>query len=254
MNGWISLHRKVFDNPIIRPKKPYSKFEAWCWLIIRANHTDSKFVLGTEIIKASKGEVITSQKKLSLQFGWGNTKLSNFLKLLQNDNMINLKTTTKTTRITICNYLSYQDKEDKVKVKPRRKQDKPKMKSSTMNKENKENNVNNVNNEELFRGQIFTPENEFVYGKQMLDEFWLFYSEPTQDNKMMKYQTFDTWSTGGRLSTWSKKDYNGYYKMHKDEIFRRNANKVEPIPDVDIATPDEVKEIVGETKFKLRSM
>ena len=82
MNGWVSLHRKVFENPIIRPKRPYSRFEAWCWLIIRANHADTKFVLGTEIIKANRGEVITSQKKLSLQFGWGNTKLSNFFKTI----------------------------------------------------------------------------------------------------------------------------------------------------------------------------
>ena len=78
MNGWISLHRKVFENPIVAPKKPYTRFEAWCWLIVRANHSDNKFVLGSEVIKTNEGEVVTSQKKLQQQFGWGNSRVRTY--------------------------------------------------------------------------------------------------------------------------------------------------------------------------------
>ena len=131
--GWISLHRKVFENPIIKPKKPYSKFEAWCWLMIRANHSDNKFVLGNEIIKTGAGEVVTSQKKLQKQFGWGNTKVRNYLNLLQSDEMIDIKTTPKRTHITICNYESYQDKQLKKKTKTKRKQPADKLIASIIN-------------------------------------------------------------------------------------------------------------------------
>ena len=245
MNGWISLHRKVFENPVIKPSRPYSRFEAWCWLIIKANHTDSKFVLGNEIIKAGAGEVITSQKKLASRFGWGSTKVRNFLKLLENDTMIAVKTTPKTTRITISNYLTYQDSQTKKKPKAKRKQHASNMRTNTMNNSN---NVNNVNKKDIntlmmdFNKEIFTDKNEEKYGHEMLDEFWLFYSEPTQDGKLMKFQTFPTWSTAMRLSTWSKKDFSGYFKAHKDELFRRNKNKIARQPvysDEEIATPEE---------------
>ena len=78
MNGWVSLHRKVFDNPVIKPKKPYSRYEAWCWLLIKANHDDNKFVLGNEIIKANAGEVITSQKNYHLSLDGVTLKLEIF--------------------------------------------------------------------------------------------------------------------------------------------------------------------------------
>ena len=231
MNGWISLHRKVFENPVIKPSRPYSRFEAWCWLIIKANHTDSKFVLGNEIIKARVGEVITSQKKLASRFGWGSTKVRNFLKLLENDTMIAVKTTPKTTRITISNYLTYQDSQTKKKSKAKRKQHASNMRTNTMNNSN---NVNNVNKKDQFEDEVFTEKNQEKYGYEMLDEFYLFYSEPTQDGNQMKFQTFKTWSTAGRLSTWSKKDFNGYFKAHKEELFRKNQNNPEPVDESQI--------------------
>ena len=86
-------------------------------------------------------------------------------------------------------------------------------------------------NKDKFNSEIFSEKNKQKYGTQLLDEFYLFYSEPTQDGKKMKFQTFDTWSTAGRLATWSKKDYNGYYKLHRDELFRRGQNKPKPIVD-----------------------
>jgi len=238
MNGWISLHRKVFENPIIKPSKPYSKFEAWCWLIIRANHIDSKFVLGNEIIKAGAGEVITSQKKLALQFGWGSTKIRNFLKLLENDTMIEVKTTPKTTRISICNYLSYQDSQTKKKSKTNRKQTDGNMLATTINNTNNSNNSNNKN----IKSEIFTESNLKKYGKRMLEVFHDYWIEPLQKNGKPKFTSEKAWSTGGRLATWSRNDYEGFYKAHIDELYRTRHNKPTNQPvysDEEIATPEE---------------
>jgi len=247
MNGWVSLHRKVFENPIIKPSKPYSKFEAWCWLIIRANHIDSKFVLGNEIIKAGAGEVITSQKKLALQFGWGNTKVRNFLKLLENDTMIDVKTTPKTTRISICNYLSYQDSQTKKKSKTNRKQTDGNMLATTINNTNNSNNSNNKN----IKSEIFTESNLNKYGKRMLDVFHEYWIEPLQKNGKPKYTAEKAWSTGGRLATWSRNDYEGFYKAHIDELYRTRHNKPTNQPvysDEEIATPEERAELLTNIK------
>ena len=218
MNGWVSLHRKVFENPIIKPSKPYSRFEAWCWLIIRANHTDNKFVLGNEIIKAGAGEVITSQKKLALQFGWGNTKIRNFLKLLENDTMIEVKTTSKTTRITICNYLTYQDSQTKKKSKTNRKQTANKLRTNTNNKDNKVNNVNKKILLEDFENLLKDEECLNKYGLDMITEFVDYWIEPTLDGKKYNFQLKKTFHIKKRLATWSKQDYKGTYKMHKEKL------------------------------------
>lgn len=257
-SGWVSLYRKIFQNPILEPKGKYTRMEAWIYLLCRANHSDGKVLLKGNLCKFKRGEVITSQQKLMSTFKWGNTKVINFLKLLEEDEMIVVKTTGLGTIVSICNYDTYQDNQIKNKVQTKSKQSADKVQTNTMNKKNKKNNVNKKDINTLmmdFKKEIFTDKNEETYGHAMLDEFWLFYSEPTQDKKQLKFQTFDTWSTAGRLSTWSKKDFNGNFKAHKDELFRRNQNKPkEIIPEEDIATDEERDEIIGETKFKLRSM
>lgn len=218
VNGFIAVHRKIYDNTIIKPRRPYSRFEAFMWLLIKANYSDNKFELGGEVIKAERGEVITSQKKLQAKFGWGNTRVRNFLKILQSDQMVTIKPTTQLTRITICNYESYQIEQTANKPRANRKQIDSKPIATTKNKVNKNNKKNNNNISENFKLEIFTEQNIVKYGNPMLDEFWLFYSEPTQDGKKLKYQTFQTWSTSGRLATWSKKDFNGHYQAHKNRM------------------------------------
>jgi hypothetical protein len=42
------------------------------------------------------------------------------------------------------------------------------------------------------------------YGRDFIKEFYLYWSEPTQDNKQLKYQLEKTWGLSRRLSTWAK--------------------------------------------------
>ena len=107
--GWISLHRKILDNPIVPMQKPLSKFEAWVYLLLNVNHSEGKVVIGNEIIIVNKGSRITSIMKLCKTFGWGNTKVRNFLELLQKDDMIRYESNTNYTLVSICNYSTYQN-------------------------------------------------------------------------------------------------------------------------------------------------
>ncbi|CAB4142023.1 hypothetical protein UFOVP425_11 [uncultured Caudovirales phage] len=43
-----------------------------------------------------------------------------------------------------------------------------------------------------------------TYGKEMLNEFYLYWTEPDQKNKKMKFEMQTTWSLDRRLNTWSK--------------------------------------------------
>ena len=54
------------------------------------------------------GSFITSEKKLMERWMWSNTKVRNFLKLLETDGMITKKTDSKKSALTVVNYKDYQ--------------------------------------------------------------------------------------------------------------------------------------------------
>ncbi|MBP0726778.1 hypothetical protein J5Y03_16590 [Bacillus sp. RG28] len=108
MQGWIKIHRKIKGHWLYEEKRVYSRFEAWFDLLLDVNHKDHKFLLGNELVEVKAGQTITSIRKLSDKWGWSNSKVTNFLKLLQNDGMIVLESDTKKTSITIINYEVYQ--------------------------------------------------------------------------------------------------------------------------------------------------
>ena len=221
MEGWISLHRKILENPILNRSRKYSPFEAWIWLLLKANHKDNKFMLGTELVNVEKGSMVTSQKKLCRQFRWGNTKLRNFLKVLQKDKMLLLKTNIQSTHITICNYDTYQDKQTANKLQTNRKQTANKLLTNTNNKDNK---VNNVNNDNKLKDNIITKENIEKYGMKMLKEFVDHYTEKKPNGRKERWEMEKTWDYNLRLQYWSRKDYNGTYREHKEQLIQKEQD------------------------------
>ncbi|MCT4544541.1 MAG: DnaD domain protein [Vallitalea sp.] len=106
--GWIKTYRDIQDH-WLWSEKPFDKRSAWLDLILSANHKNKKFPLGTEIMEVKRGDFVTSELKLAARWGWSKTKTRNFLKLLENDNMIVKKADRKKTTISIVNYSKYQD-------------------------------------------------------------------------------------------------------------------------------------------------
>lgn len=104
--GWISIYRKIQDSWLWN-EKPFDKSHAWIDLLLSANYQDKKFLLGSNLVDVQRGSFITSQSKLMDKWGWGNTKVRSFLKLLSEDNMIKYSGK-KFTLIKILNYEEYQ--------------------------------------------------------------------------------------------------------------------------------------------------
>lgn len=118
--GWIKVDRKLFDSWLWKDK-PFSKGQAWIDLIMLANHEYRKFPFGSEIVEVDRGSFITSELKLMERWGWGKSKVRTFLKLLENDSMIERKTNHKRTEITIVKYSDYQDIKTNNRPLPNRK-------------------------------------------------------------------------------------------------------------------------------------
>ena len=208
MKGWISLHRKILDNPILSSSRIYSRMEAFIFLLLRANHSDRNVPIGVVLYNVKKGQMITSQMKLCKQFKWGNTKLRNYLKLLENDGMIEVKTETNLTRITILNYESYQDYQIDYKSKPKQNKSTPKSKP---NINNNVNNVNNVNkrknifiNQVCAEGLKYTP----MIEPNKIEDFNDYWTEMNKSKTKMKWELQNTFDIGLRLKRWIRNDFN----------------------------------------------
>jgi len=107
--GWIKLHRKVKEHWLYTKPRVFSEFEAWIYLLLTVNHSENKFYLGNELMEVDRGSIITSLKILRERWGWSNTKVVNFLKILESDGMITYKSDAKKTALSIVNYCIYQD-------------------------------------------------------------------------------------------------------------------------------------------------
>ena len=106
--GWIKLHRKFEDNFLWTEKRTFSKAEAWIDLLLKANHSGKQLMIKDIILKCDRGETLQSLETLSKRWLWSRSKVKRFLEKLQSVSMIRLKSETVTSRISICNYDTYQ--------------------------------------------------------------------------------------------------------------------------------------------------
>lgn len=108
MEGWIKLHRKIQGHWLYNEKRTFSSMEAWIDILLNVNHTSSKFFIKGTLFEVQRGESMLSLESWGKRWNWNKSKVRRFLSLLEKDSMIELKSEQKTTRITVCNYDSYQ--------------------------------------------------------------------------------------------------------------------------------------------------
>ena len=59
----------------------------------------------------------------------------------------------------------------------------------------------------------------------MLKAFVDYWAEKNSRGKKMKYQMEKTFYIDKRLNTWSKNDYDGYYKEHKQNLINKEQDE-----------------------------
>jgi len=105
--GWIKLHRKLRECDLWNCE-PFSRGQAWVDILLMVNHDDKKVVLGSQVVEIKRGQTITSIRKLSEKWHWGNKKTISFLGQLEKLKMIDKESDTKKTLLTVINYDDYQ--------------------------------------------------------------------------------------------------------------------------------------------------
>ena len=115
-SGWIRLHRKIREHWLWRRRRRFSHFEAWIDLLLSANHSQGKVLIGSKLITVERGQVLTSQISLANRWRWNRKTVNAFLKITKSDQILDFESSkevdTGYTLITIRNYGKYQDKQD----------------------------------------------------------------------------------------------------------------------------------------------
>ncbi len=219
MSGWIKLHRDIlrhwiFDDP--------EKLKAWLTILLEVNHKPDKVNLGNELLECGRGESLKSLDSWASLFGpkWNKSKVRRFFRLLQKDDMIVQKSERKTTRITVCNYDSYQHERntDETQVKRERNADET---QTTPNK-----NVKKGKNDKNIEGEINSPtleERKISFSEEIkkaaeelgetnrdtLNAFYQYWTQINPKGRKMLYEkrrTSGAFDTKKRLNTWISKE------------------------------------------------
>lgn len=106
MSGWIKLHRKMLDNPIVC--KDGDHLAVWTYLLLNATHKEYPAVFGKEKIILKPGQLITGRIAISERLRVSESKIQRILSAFENEQQIEQQTGNKNRLITILSWSEYQ--------------------------------------------------------------------------------------------------------------------------------------------------
>jgi hypothetical protein len=113
MQGFISLHRKLMDNPLWSDPN-YLKL--WIYCLFKASHKEHEQLIGNQMLLLKRGQFVTGRKSLTEDMNRGvkpdqqlsEKSWSRYLKNLEKWQMLTIKVTNKFSVVTIEKYDFYQ--------------------------------------------------------------------------------------------------------------------------------------------------
>ena len=201
MIGFIQLHRKLLEWEWYHD---VNTFKLFLHLLIKANFENKKW----QGIEIKRGQLVTSIKHLSIESGLTEKQVRTSLDKLIKTKEVGKQSTSQNTTLTILSYDLYQS-EGKQKANDGQGKGKQRAnKGQQLNNDNKDNNVNKENNIDERKLKFADTLKPFLqtYGKDFLNEFFKYWTEPNKSNTKFKQELETTWSLERRLETWAKND------------------------------------------------
>ena len=107
--GWIKLHRKVLDNPVVC--RDAEHLAVWMYLLLEATHDNIDKMFAGRRTTLKPGELITGRKVISVKLNISESKVQRILKRFEIEQQIEQQTSTTSRRISIHNWSEYQESE-----------------------------------------------------------------------------------------------------------------------------------------------
>jgi hypothetical protein len=210
ITGYVKLFRSIRKHWVWQDAE---KFKWWIDILLEANHKDQKVLLGGKLIECKRGQSVNSLLTWSKRWRTNPSAVRRFLKLLESDAMIVTENVSKTTRLTVCNYGSYNDmrNDNETILNQKRNGHETDMKTNKNVKNDKKVFVAAATQQTSFKNWS---EDDFknelskhleVFGRDMLNAFFKYWSEKSATGRM-KFQLEKTWETKKRLENWQRID------------------------------------------------
>lgn len=202
MEGWIKLHRKILDNPIVC--KDSETLSIWIYLLLNATHKEVPALFKGKKINLQKGQLLIGIISISKKLKINKDKVQRTLKCFEVDKQIEQQTSNKNRLITILNWNEYQDfdKEiDKQMINKCETTDKQLITNNNVN--NVKNVINNNNNNK--QNPTLDEINNYIKEKSLNvkgEDFYNYFTEgkwiDSKGNKVKNWkQKFLTWDKYG---------------------------------------------------------
>jgi predicted transcriptional regulator len=201
-NGWISIHRKILDNPIVCKDSDY--FTIWIYLLLNATHKPHDVIFNGKRITLQSGQLITGRKAISEKFNISESKVQRVLKMLESEQQIEQQTTNINRLISVVKWEDYQKREQQSEQQVNNERTTSEQQVNTNNNDNTVNNGNNVNK-----------------GGYSFSDFWFDYDKKKGDKDKIE-KKFNKLSNEVKLTI---KNYLPLYKQSTpDKNFRKNPD------------------------------
>ena len=105
--GYIKLYRSSLNDPLYL-KEPFTKWQAWCDLILLAYFAPADFFVRGIRVKAKRGCVYKGTIELAERWKWSRGKVERFLSYLMSDKRVSIQKNNVISCISITNYDKYQ--------------------------------------------------------------------------------------------------------------------------------------------------
>lgn len=112
MDGWIKLHRKALENPVVCKDAEY--LAVWVYLLLKATHGDYPVLFRGQKTVLRSGQLITGRKKISEHLKIGESKVNRILQTFKAEQQIEQLTSNRNSLITIVNWEIYQECEQRI--------------------------------------------------------------------------------------------------------------------------------------------
>lgn len=174
LSNFIPINRKFFDHAFWKEEREYSRLEAWLDLIRSARFEESEAseLIDGKMVSWTRGQLPASLRYLAKRWQWSKNKVSTFLRMLENMQMITRLRVNGLTVLSLTNYDKFNGRQQRVRQKKPLYNDVAEGEDSTEDKEGtvKGHRRDKTNNENKEEDNVIAP----VYSQEDKDKFKAF--------------------------------------------------------------------------------
>lgn len=104
--GWIKLHRKTLNNPIVM--KDADHLAVWVYLLLKATRVVHNSIFDGKNIELKPGQLIIGRRRIGSDMGIHESKVQRILKCFESEHLFKQQTSNKSRLISILKWKEYQ--------------------------------------------------------------------------------------------------------------------------------------------------